>query len=63
MLAFLLPPMVLIVILAGIYDRIGDNPWVHQALGGMAAAAAGLTVSMGARRGRDTGAGRAWPSS
>ena len=52
MLAFLLPPMVLIVILAGIYDRIGDIPWVHQALGGMAAAAAGLTVSMGVKAGQ-----------
>jgi chromate transporter len=52
MLAFLLPPMVLIVVLAGIYDRIGDNPWVHQALGGMAAAAAGLTVSMGVKAGQ-----------
>jgi chromate transporter len=52
MLAFLLPPMVLIVILAGIYDRIGDNPWVHQALGGIAAAAAGLTVSMGVKAGQ-----------
>jgi len=52
MLAFLLPPMVLIVVLAGIYDRICDNPWVHQALGGMAAAAAGLTVSMGVKAGQ-----------
>src|SRR6476660_4763218 len=52
MLAFLLPPMVLIVILAGIYDRVGDIPWVHQALGGMAAAAAGLTVSMGVKAGQ-----------
>ncbi len=52
MLAFLLPPMVLIVILAAIYDRIGDVAWVHQALGGMAAAAAGLTVSMGVKAGQ-----------
>jgi chromate transporter len=52
LLAFLLPPMVLIVVLAGIYDRLGAIPWVHQALGGMAAAAAGLTVSMGIKAGR-----------
>ena len=52
LLAFLLPPMAVIILLAGIYDRIGGVPWVHQALGGMAAAAAGLTVSMGVKAGR-----------
>jgi chromate transporter len=52
LLAFLLPPMVLIILLASIYDRISGIAWVHQALGGIAAAAAGLTVSMGVKAGR-----------
>jgi chromate transporter len=52
LVAFLLPPMVLIILLAGIYDLIGGIAWVHQALGGVAAAAAGLTVSMGIKAGR-----------
>lgn len=52
LLAFLLPPMVVIILLASIYDRISGIAWVHQALGGIAAAAAGLTVSMGVKAAR-----------
>ncbi len=45
----LLPPMVLVVLLAAAYLRLGDIAWLHRLVGGVAAAAIGLTAMVGIR--------------
>ena len=37
-------PVAIILVLAGLYDRFGDLPTVHSAIGGVASAAAGLAI-------------------
>jgi len=48
----LLPPMVLVVVLAMLYRGVADIGWVHRFVSGVAAAAVGLTVMMGLRTAR-----------
>ncbi|HWI25503.1 MAG TPA: chromate transporter [Stellaceae bacterium] len=45
----LLPPMVLVVVLAALYLRLGDVVWLHRLVGGVAASAIGLTAMVGIR--------------
>jgi chromate transporter len=52
LLGMLLPPMVLVVVLAALYQRVADVGWVHRFVGGVAAAAIGLTVMIGIRAAR-----------
>ncbi len=59
--ALLLPPMVLVIILLGIFHRYGDIVWVHNFLEGLAAAAIGLTISVGVRTARRSAARQRWP--
>jgi chromate transporter len=59
--ALILPPMVLVVILLGIFHRFGDLPWVHDLLEGIAAGAIGLTFSVGVRSARRAAARHRWP--
>jgi chromate transporter len=59
--ALLLPPMVLVVILLGVFHRYGDLPWVHNLLEGIAAGAIGLTFSVGVRTARRAAARSRWP--
>jgi len=50
--AMLLPPMVLVLVLAALYQSIEEIAWVHRAIGGVAAAAIGLTAMVGLRAAR-----------
>ncbi|HVJ34319.1 MAG TPA: chromate transporter [Terriglobia bacterium] len=59
--ALLLPPMVLVIVLLGIFHRFGDLPWVHDLLEGVAAGAIGLTFSVGVRSARRSAARHRWP--
>jgi chromate transporter len=52
LIGMLLPPMVLVVLLASLYLRLGDIPWLHRLVGGVAAAAIGLTAMVGLRAAR-----------
>jgi chromate transporter len=49
LLGMLLPPMVLVVLLAAAYLRLADIAWLHRMVGGVAAAAIGLTAMVGIR--------------
>ncbi len=49
LLGMLLPPMVLVLVIAALYERIEAIAWVHRAIGGVAAAAIGLTAMVGLR--------------
>lgn len=51
-IGMLLPPMVLVVLLAMLYVRLGDIAWLHRLLAGVAAAAIGLTAMVGVRAAR-----------
>jgi chromate transporter len=51
-LALLLPPMVVAVGLLALFHSYGDLPWLHNLLEGIAAAAIGLTFSVGYRAAR-----------
>lgn len=60
-LALLLPPMIVVVLLSIVFQRLGNLGWLHDFLEGVAAAAIGLTASVGlrsARRALDSGF---WP--
>ncbi|HVJ44070.1 MAG TPA: chromate transporter [Dongiaceae bacterium] len=59
--ALLFPPMVLVVVLLAIFHRFGDLVWVHDLLEGVAAAAIGLTFSVGVRTARRAVARSRWP--
>jgi chromate transporter len=48
----LLPPMVLVVVLAALYQRVADVGWVHRLVSGVAAAAIGLSAMIGIRAAR-----------
>jgi chromate transporter len=52
LLGMLLPPMVLVVLLAAAYLRLADVAWLHRMVGGVAAAAIGLTAMVGIRAAR-----------
>jgi chromate transporter len=45
----LLPPMALVLVLAAGYLRLDDVLWLHRLVGGVAAAAIGLTAMVGLR--------------
>jgi chromate transporter len=47
--AILLPPMVVMLLLVSIYGQYADVPQVRQVMGGIAAAAAGLILTVGVR--------------
>jgi len=50
--ALLVPPMILIVTLATVLHRATELVWVHHFLEGLAAAAIGMTMSVGIRTAR-----------
>jgi chromate transporter len=52
LLGMLVPPMVLVVVLATLYQRVEAVGWVHRFIGGVAAAAIGLTIMIGIRAAR-----------
>jgi chromate transporter len=52
LLGMLLPPMVLVVLLAAAYEALGGVAWVHRFIDGVAAAAVGLTAMVGIRAAR-----------
>lgn len=52
LLGMLLPPMALVIALAALYARIEAIEWVHRFIGGVAAAAIGLTAMVGLRAAR-----------
>ncbi len=47
--AILLPPMVVVLMLVSVYAQYADLPWVRRMMAGIAAAAAGLILTMGVR--------------
>lgn len=49
LLGMLLPPMVLVVVLAALYLDLDAVAWLHRLVAGIAAAAIGLTVIVGIR--------------
>lgn len=49
LLGMLLPPMALVVLLATLYEHVAGIPWLHHFVGGVAAAAIGLTITVGVR--------------
>jgi chromate transporter len=51
-LSLLLPPMVSVVLIAALVHHYGNLVWLHQALEGVAAAAVGMTISMGVKTAR-----------
>jgi chromate transporter len=55
LLGMLLPPMVVVLLLAAIYEQLAGMLWLHRFIGGMAAAAIGLTVVVGVRACRRLG--------
>ena len=48
-LAILLAPMALVLVLVSVYAEYADLPWVRRMMAGIAAAAAGLILTMGVR--------------
>jgi chromate transporter len=52
LLGMLLPPMVLVVVLAALYERVAGVAWLHRGIDGVAAAAIGLTAMVGLRAAR-----------
>jgi chromate transporter len=52
LLGMLLPPMVGVVLLAALYGQLGEIAWLHRFVGGVAAAAIGLTAMIGVRAAR-----------
>jgi len=47
--AILLPPLVVVLMLVSVYAQYADLPWVRRMMAGIAAAAAGLILTMGVR--------------
>jgi len=58
--ALLLPPMVVVIFIAMLFQKVGDLPWLHNCLEGIAAAAMGMTIAMGLRSGRRALANGRW---
>ena len=59
--ALLVPPMALVVVIAALCARFMTDATVHHALEGVAAGAAGMTLSVGIRSMRAARGGRVWP--
>jgi chromate transporter len=59
--ALLAPPMALVVAIAALCASLMADATVHHALEGVAAGAAGMTLSVGVRSLRAAMGGRAWP--
>ena len=59
--ALLVPPMTLVVAIAALCAGLMADATVHHALEGVAAGAAGMTLSVGARSLRAATRGRWWP--
>ncbi len=59
--ALLVPPMVLVVAIAALCAGLMADATVHRALEGVAAGAAGMTMSVGARAIRAASGRRVWP--
>ena len=59
--ALLVPPMALVVMIAALCARLMTDATVHHALEGVAAGAAGMTMSVGVRSMRAAMGGQAWP--
>ena len=55
--ALLVPPMVVIVLLATVFHQFAQVAWLHRFLEGVAAAAIGMTASVGFRTARSMLAG------
>src|SRR5690348_13913220 len=49
LIGMLLPPAILVVLLAIIYERFVDIAWIHRFIDGVAAAAIGLLVVVGVK--------------
>lgn len=52
LLGMLLPPMIVVVALGILYDRVAGILWLHRFIDGVAAAAIGLTIMVGIRASR-----------
>ena len=52
LLGMLLPPMIVVVALGALYDRVAGILWLHRFIDGVAAAAIGLTIMVGIRASR-----------
>ena len=52
LLGMLLPPMIVVVALGMLYDRVAGILWLHRFIDGVAAAAIGLTIMVGIRASR-----------
>jgi chromate transporter len=52
LLGMLLPPMIVVVLLGMLYDRVTGILWLHRFIDGVAAAAIGLTIMVGIRASR-----------
>jgi chromate transporter len=52
LLGMLLPPMIVVVLLGMLYDRVAGILWLHRFIDGVAAAAIGLTIMVGIRASR-----------
>ncbi|ABE30917.1 chromate transporter family protein [Paraburkholderia xenovorans LB400] len=59
--SLLVPPMVVIVLLATVFHQFAQLAWLHEFLEGVAAAAIGMTASVGFRTARSLLAVRRWP--
>ncbi|MGF6756160.1 chromate transporter [Paraburkholderia sp. GAS42] len=59
--SLLVPPMVAIVLLATIFHEFAQLAWLHRFLEGVAAAAVGMTASVGFRTARTLLADECWP--
>jgi chromate transporter len=59
--ALLVPPMVVIVMLATVFHQFAQVAWLHRFLEGVAAAAIGMTASVGFRTARSMLAAQRWP--
>lgn len=55
LLGMLLPPMIVVVALGILYDRVAGVLWLHRFIDGVAAAAIGLTIMVGIRASRRVG--------
>src|SRR5690242_10312363 len=55
LIGMLLPPAILVVLLAIIYERFVDIAWIHRFIDGVAAAAIGLLVVVGVKATRRVG--------
>jgi chromate transporter len=60
--SLLVPPMIVIVLLATVFREFAQLAWLHRFLEGVAAAAIGMTASVGFRSTRSLLAVQRWPA-